>query len=293
MRIAVLSDAQSWYYRDLLRAAGESHQLQAVSFARLSASLCEGRGKVTSDGIGLVDFDALIVRSMPPGSLEQVVFRMDVLGRLAASGMCVVNPPRALEAAVDKFLATALLAEAGLKTPPTVACQSVPEALEAWERSGGDVVVKPIFGSEGRGMIRVSDPAIAERTFKALARLDAVLYLQQFVPHDGSDVRLFVAGQQVWGMRRRHASDWRTNISCGGRGEPFEVTDAWAELARRAAAAVGASIAGVDFLIGLDGETYALEVNGVPGWKALAETTGVDIAAQVLEHVAQLSRRAA
>ena len=61
--------------------------------------------------------DAIIVRTMPPGSLEQVVFRMDALMRLEAEGVTIVNPPKAIECAVDKYLATTRLASAGLPVP--------------------------------------------------------------------------------------------------------------------------------------------------------------------------------
>ena len=130
---------------------------------------------------------------MPPGSLEQVVFRMDALHRVVASGVPVWNPPRAVEAAVDKYLTLALLDQAGLPVPPTWTGQSASEALAAFENLGGDVVVKPLFGSEGRGLIRVSDRELAWRTLHALERLGAVLYLQQTIRHPGHDIRVFVA----------------------------------------------------------------------------------------------------
>jgi tetrahydromethanopterin:alpha-L-glutamate ligase len=86
-------------------------------------------------------------------------------------------------------------------------------------------------------------------------------------------------------MRRRNPLDWRTNISRGARAEPLEVTAELAELAHRAAAAVGAPLAGVDLLPGRDGQLYAIEVNAVPGWKALGRSLGIDVAALVLEYV--------
>ena len=58
---------------------------------------------VTAGDFDLSRADAVLVRTMPPGSLEQVVFRMDLLARLEAAGIPVVNPPRAIEAAVDKY----------------------------------------------------------------------------------------------------------------------------------------------------------------------------------------------
>src|SRR5207302_2794075 len=161
---------------------------------------------VTGPPDPLSTFDAVVVRTMPPGSLEQVVFRMDVLHRLEARGVPVLNPPRALEVCVDKYLATARLASAGLPVPPTAVCQDADDALEAFAALGGDVVVKPLFGSEGRGLVRVSDPDLAWRTFHTLERLQSVLYVQRYIPHPGWDLRIFVLGGRVLYAMRRHAN---------------------------------------------------------------------------------------
>ncbi len=289
MRLAVLAAVNSWYFRDLVRAAGGRHELTAVSYKHLDSQVRGGELSVRSGAVDLGAFDAVLVRSMPPGSLEQVVFRMDALAWLEAAGVAVINPAKAIEAAVDKYLATGRLQTAGLLVPPTVVCQTASEALAAFAELGRDVVVKPLFGGEGRGLTRVSDEAVARRVFMALEQIGAVLYLQQFVPHDGVDWRLLVVGDDVLGMRRINPDDWRTNISRGARAEPLEVTVELAQLARRAAAAVGASVAGVDLLPGQDGRLYALEVNAVPGWRALAGAAGVDVAELVLSHVARLA----
>jgi ribosomal protein S6--L-glutamate ligase len=227
----------------------------------------------------------VIVRTMPPGSLEQVVFRMDVLGQLEAAGKVVVNPARAIEAAVDKYLASARLAAAGLRTPRTIVCQTVDEAVAAFSALGGDVVLKPLFGAEGRGITRLTDEGLAQRAFSLLVQLGAVLYLQEFIAHDGFDVRVLVVGEQLWAMRRRNPLDWRTNVSRGATAEPADLTAQLVELARRAAGAIGAPVAGVDLLPGRDGTLYAIEVNAVPGWKALARVHQVDVARHVLEFV--------
>jgi ribosomal protein S6--L-glutamate ligase len=171
-----------------------------------------------------------------------------------------------------------------------VACQTAEDAMTAFERLGGDVVVKPLFGSEGRGIARLSDPDLALRAFKMLAQLGGVIYLQEFIEHEGCDLRLFVLGQQVFAMRRKSASDWRTNVSRGADTEPFSPGDDLIDLARRAASAVGAPLAGVDLLPARDGKLYVLEVNAVPGWQALSRTLKVDIAAAVLDYVAELAQ---
>ena len=282
MRIAILSGGDGWHVRDLQRAAvAQCHVAEAVDFRRLFTSVSAGAETLSG-------FDAVIVRTMPPGSLEQVVFRMDLLLRLQARGVLVLNPPRALEACVDKYLATAYLEAAGLRVPPTIVCQHADAALEAFATLGGDVVVKPLFGSEGRGMLRISDPELAWRTFRALEQTRSVLYLQQFVRHPGWDLRVFVLnGEVLAAMRRTAQGDWRTNVAQGGSSEAVDLSDMERQLAVRAAAALGALAAGVDLLPGPEGEWYVLEVNAVPGWRALAPATGVDVAAALVQFVAQ------
>jgi ribosomal protein S6--L-glutamate ligase len=283
MRFAVLASPDSWYLKDLQRAAADRHEVVGISFRQLTAGVISQQDRFTCAGIDLKDVDAVLVRTMPPASLEQVVFRMDVLGQLERTGVRVINPARALEAAVDKYLATAKLAAAGLLTPRTVVCQTVDDAMETFTQLGGDVVLKPLFGGEGRGIARLNDEAVAQRTFSLLANLNAVLYLQEFVPHAGYDYRVLLVGQKAFGMRRLNPLDWRTNISRGAIAEPLELTDELVEQAHRAAIAIGAPVAGVDLLPVADGRLYAIEVNAVPGWRALNRVGGYDIAREVLQ----------
>jgi ribosomal protein S6--L-glutamate ligase len=288
MKLAVLASPDSWYAHDLQRAAGAKHRITVLPFSEIQSQLIGGEIQVCSGGQNLAEFDAVLVRTMPPGSLEQVVFRMDALARCEARGVAVVNPPRAIEAAVDKYLASAKLAAAGLATPRTIVCQTVDDAMLAFDQLNRDVVIKPLFGSEGRGITRVNDPDMAFRAFKLLVQLSAVLYLQEFIPHEGADIRLFVLGKSVFGMRRRNALDWRTNVSRGATTEACDVSDEMAHLARQATDAVGALMAGVDLLPARSGERFVLEVNAVPGWRALARSLNLDIASLVLDYVASL-----
>ena len=286
MRIAVLGSTESWYLRDLRRAASDRHDVVPVTFRALSSAVGNGV-TVHSKGADLDTCDRVLIRTMPAGSLEQVVFRMDALGQLAAWGVPVINPPRAIEVAVDKYLATARLQAAELTVPPTAVCQTVDDAMESFHELGGDIVLKPLFGAEGRGIARLTDEALAWRAFKLLAGQGAVIYLQAFLEHEGYDLRLVVIGDEVLGMERANAHDWRTNISQGAMARPLVVEQRLCDLAMRAAAAVGAPFAGVDLLPGRDGQLYVLEVNAVPGWRALARTLDVDIAKKVLQFVCQ------
>ena len=280
MHIAVLSGYGGWHVDDLIRAASElGHSAVNVDFRTLSAG-------VEAQPNPLAGFDAALVRTMPSGSLEQVVFRVDVLHAAVANGVKVSNPPRAIETCVDKYLTNLRLAKAGLLTPPTHVAQRADDAIEAFERLGRDVVLKPIFGSEGRGMVRLTEAETAWRTFHVLERTGQVIYQQQFVRHPGWDLRVFViAGRVVAAMKRCSRGDWRTNVAQGGTAEPIELTREQSVLAVQAAEAVGCPVAGVDLLPGPHGELYVIEVNAVPGWRALAPVSGVDVAREVVRHL--------
>jgi ribosomal protein S6--L-glutamate ligase len=279
MHLLILSAGDGWHVRDLRRAAGDLRvTVELADFRKLTAG-------VSGSGDTLPHADRVLVRTMPPGSLEQVVFRMDALQRWQAAGLPVLNPPAALEACIDKYLAAARLQAAGITVPETIVCQDADAAQAAFATLGGDVVLKPLFGSEGRGMIRLNDVELAWRTFRTLERLGAVLYVQRFVPHEGFDLRAFVIGGRVVAAMRRTARDgWRTNIAQGGRAEVAALSREQERLALAAAEALKTPVAGVDLLPGRDGKLYLLEVNAVPGWRALAPATGVDIAAEIVRY---------
>lgn len=293
MKIGILASEGSWYYRDLERAATTlGHACERLDFARIVASVETTRAdvrllSVNADDIPRsIEHDVIMVRTMPPGSLEQVVFRMDALAQLEQSGTRVINSPKSLECAVDKYLTTARLRAAGLPVPATIVCEHEDEAQAAFEQLGGDVVAKPLFGSEGRGIVRVSDPDLAHRTFRTLMRLGTVLYLQRFIPHDGSDVRVLVLDGQVLGsMRRRSAHDFRTNVARNAVAEGHQPTSHEVELAVRATSATGAFIAGVDLLYDRDGTCYVIEVNAVPGWQAFGKVNRTDVALSLIDRL--------
>lgn len=293
MRFLVLGSPESWYLADLRRAAADRYELATGTFRQIAASLGGDTSAIATGEAEFSQFDAVLVRTMAAGSLEQVVFRMDALAQAEAAGQVVINPPKAIEAAVDKYLALARLQAAGLPVPRTVVCQTCQQALEAFECLGGDVVIKPLFGAEGRGIARVNDEALLLRACRMLEDLRAVLYLQEFVPHAGYDIRALVIGHKVFGIRRQSETDWRTNISRGATAIACPLDPVMEEYAARAAAAVSAPLAGVDLLPTLDGRLLVLEVNAVPGWRAAAGALQADIAAEVLAYVeGQVRQRA-
>ncbi len=285
MRVALLSSGRGWHTEALqqaLRARG--HTCQRLPITQLAARIGPA-SHLESGGHALDECDAVLVRLIPRGSLEQIIFRLDALHLLAARGVRVMNSPRAIERTVDKYYTSGLLMQAGLPTPRTVVCEACSAALEAFEVLGGDVIVKPLFGSMGLGLARIQDAAVAYRVFHALELERAVYYIQETIPHAGRDLRALVVGGRVVAAMARVAEGWRTNLAQGGRAEPVTLTAEQTALCLRAAAVIGADYAGVDLLPAADGAHYVLEVNGIPGWRGLQEVVPVDIAEALVRHL--------
>jgi RimK family alpha-L-glutamate ligase len=295
LRVGVLGASGSWHSRRLLDTlAAHGHIAVAIPATRLQSEIDDDGGArvLGVDDVRVDALDLLIVRGLPRGSLEQVVFRMDTLHLLGEQhGVRCVNGPRALERTIDKSWAGALLASAGVPTPPTIVCERRDDALRAFVTLGGDVVVKPLFGAMGNGIVRVDDRDIAHRVFAALELERAVYYLQRTVDGPGRrDLRVLVIAGEVAGAMERVSDSWRANVARGGRPRAVTLTEDERAMALASAAAVGADIAGVDLLVAADGETVVPEVNGIPGWQALQSVCDIDLTERVVQACEVLAR---
>ncbi len=281
LQVGVLGASGSWHSRGLISAlVDRGHEVLAIPATRLR-SVVDGDGEVHvlgPAGDALEALDLLIVRGLPRGSLEQVIFRMDALHVLAEQGVRCVNHPRAIERTIDKSWAGAALSLAGVPTPPTVVCERYDDAMEAFAELGGDVVVKPLFGAMGNGIVRVEDRDVAHRVFRALELERTVYYVQQTLPPAGRrNLRVLVVAGEVAGAMERVTDSWRANIARGARPRAVTLSEDERGLALGAAAALEVDVAGVDLLVALDGTGVVLEVNGIPGWQALQSVCDRDL----------------
>lgn len=287
MRVGILTRNENSWCSAQLKEAILRRGLQPVcfSFLRLMARVGFKPEASLGDIDVLRDIGAIIVRPIGRGSLEEIIFRMDLLHRLQRLGLYILNPPSAIERSVDKYYTLALLEEAGLPVPRTAVTESAESALKAFYELGGDVVVKPIFGSRGIGSTRISDPNVAERIFRALEFQHQVIYLQEFIEHGNYDLRIFVLGGRVLAaMRRFSPNSWKTNISLGATPIPYKPTVEIEELAIKAAEVLGCEVAGVDILESSRGPLI-IELNSQPGWRGLQTVTSLNIADEIIKYV--------
>lgn len=285
MKIGILGQRGGWHVTALQEVLAR-HGIEAPCFpiTRLIARL-ESRPWLTASGEPLDEYDVLFVRAIPGGSLEQIIFRMDALHRLENAGLRIVNPPAAIERGVDKYYTLTLMEDAGLPTPRTIVTERFDEAVAAFHELGGDIVVKPLFGSEGRGMVRISDKDTAYRIFRALELGHYVYCLQEFVPHGCEDIRVFVVGREVVAAMVRRGDTWKTNVAQGAKVAPLALDDTLRDMSIRATQSMRADYAGIDILPVAGGGYTVIEVNSIPGWRGLRSATGVDVADYLVDYV--------
>jgi RimK family alpha-L-glutamate ligase len=286
-KIGILSSQRGYHVlaiEDALRSRG----CDAVYFAvnRL-AGWIGGKPAVHVRGERIEDCQAVIVRTIPAGSLEQIIFRMDVLHRLEQLGVKVINSAAAIERTVDKYYTSFLLDDAGIPTPRTLITEDFDTAFAAC-REMGDVVIKPLFGSEGKGMVRVTEEETAYRVLRTWELNRYIFYLQEYVPHFQEDIRAFVVGGRVVAAMVRRGTSWKTNCSQGAQVAPVELSPDMEALALQAVKAIGLDYAGVDLMRAEDGRNFVVEVNSIPGWRGLQKTTAQNIAGRIIDGISLL-----
>jgi RimK family alpha-L-glutamate ligase len=236
----------------------------------------------------------VIVRTMSGGTFEAVTMRLGILHALREQDVMVWNDARAIERCVDKSMTSFLLARAGIPTPATWATEThdTARAIVRREAPHGPLVLKPLFGSQGRGLKLIHHASELPEP----GAVAGAYYLQRFmgVEQEGyRDFRLLVSQGCVIAAMVRHAPTWITNVKRGGRPIAAVVDADAKDLAVKATAAVGAAFAGVDILYGADGRPTVLEVNSMPAWSGLQKVVTADIAATLAaDLVAVLDRRA-
>lgn len=305
MRIAIFTDETGWHTRQLQTALRRRGAVgRCVDLADCHIDTAASWHGLLIPGYGRDLPDAAIVRGIAGGSFEQVTKRLGVLHALRELGVPVCNDARAIERSVDKAMTSLLLHAADIPTPPTWATESAAQAQRIAIREGAAghaLVLKPLFGSQGKGLQLVGEVDGVHHPLPALdVTYGSLAYLQRFVPplrgqddDSGFDWRVLVIGGRAATAMRRVSRHWIHNVAQGARCEPQPLTPPLAALAERATAALGLDYAGVDIMPTDTGEAamQVIEVNGVAAWHGLQRVTDFNIATALVDDL--LDRRCA
>lgn len=286
-QIAIVTDDPGWHGEQLTTALSR----HGLNSRYLSLTECQLMFDDSDQWVRLPGFEqklplGIFVRGVPGGTLEQVIFRLDVLHVLVDLGVVVYNSPRAIERTVDKAMTSFLLKQSGLPTPGTWIFESLEQARIICQQEfvkGHRLVLKPLFGSQGIGIHLVDSNSglIHDEKFAGL------YYLQSFVERGGTDwfdIRVFVLDGKAQSAMLRRGISWITNRARGARCEPLPLDTRLCELAESAARAVNTDYAGVDLIPDAAGQLQVIEVNGVPAWWGLQSVTEFNIATKLIDH---------
>jgi len=292
--VAISSTGQRLRWHELqLKRALDKKGISTVFFPIKDTMVNYSRStsRLLYNNSNLIDeLNGVLVRGPGIGILEQIYFRMNAIRLFEHSNIYVVNSAASIERASDKLFTSMTLEGIHISVPPTMVAQKIDDAMTFF-RNYKDIIIKPLFGSRGKGITRITDEEAAYLIFETLEQFSFTFYLQKFIPHGNRDIRALVIGDQVIAAMYRVAENngWKTNVSLGSTPEQCELNEKLKKICVRAAQIVGCEIAGIDVMIPEnedDVDYYLLEVNACPAWEGLQKTTDLNIAESIVDYIA-------
>ncbi len=206
-------------------------------------------------------------------------------------GVRTVNTWDVANTCGDKLLTTNALVVHGVPTPRTLVAYTPESALDAIDRLGYPVVLKPAVGSWGRLLARVNDRYAAEALLEHKEILGSyhhsTFYIQEYVDKPDRDIRAFVVGDALVAAIYRHSEHWITNTARGGKTTNCPVTDELQDVCIRAAQAVGGGVVAID-LFETPAGLLVNEVNYTMEFRNSIDVTGVPIHERIVDYVVQV-----
>lgn len=189
----------------------------------------------------------------------------------------------------NKLLTSFLLKKYNVPTPKTYFSFSSETALEILDKEGYPLVIKPIIGSWGRGVMLLKDRDTADAIIEARelndGPLDRIYYLQEVIKRPPRDIRAIAVGNQIIAaMYRNSSGGFKTNIALGGEPVPCEITKELEDICIKASKAVGGGILGVDVMEDEKRGLVVHEVNNTVEFKGLAKVAKRNIPKEMIEY---------
>lgn len=286
MKIAMLArNAGLYSHQRLVQAAEErGHEITVLNTLRCSMNITSHRPSVLYNGETLPKYDAIIPRI--GASITQ--YGLAVLRQFEMMGTWSLNESVAIGRSRDKLRSLQILARKGLGLPVTAFAHDPKQADDVLKIVGGaPAVIKLLEGTQGIGVVLGETEKSAKSVIEAFRGANVNILVQEFIKEAGaSDIRIFVIGGKVVAsmMRTGMPDDFRSNLHRGGTARNVRITPEERSTAIRAAKAMGLNVAGVDILRSNHGPVI-MEVNSSPGLEGIEQTTGADIAGQVIEFI--------
>ncbi len=287
MKLSILSCATKCYStRRLVEAARQrGHKVEVLNTLRLTIGLDHGKPDLHYRTKPLKPTDAILPRI----GTSITRYGTAVVRQFEQMDVFTPNTAAGIGNSRDKLRSLQILSRHDVGIPLTAYVHDKRDVENALERVGGaPVIIKLLEGTQGVGVILADKLEIAKAIIETLHSTQQQVLLQKFVAESkGKDVRAFVIGDRVVAAIRRTAQgqEFRSNVHRGGRAESIELDPVYAEAAVRAAQIMGLRVCGVDMLEGATGP-QVMEVNSSPGLEGIEGATGLDIAGEIIDYIA-------
>lgn len=196
----------------------------------------------------------------------------------------------------NKMFMTLLLKKNNVPTPKTYFSFSSESALENIEKVGYPLVIKPVIGSWGRGVMQIKDKDTADALFEIRDITDSphdrIFYLQELINRPPRDIRVITIGDQpIAAMYRKSSGGFKTNIALGADPELCEITKEIEDISAKASKAMGGGILGIDIMEDERRGLVVHEVNNTVEFKGLARVSRRNIPKEMVEFALNYVRK--
>ncbi len=249
---------------------------------------------VYTNSLKPIDFDAVILRELGVAvTLEIFLRRINVFKHVEILNKPVVNPVDSIVTARDKYLSLLLLEKAGIRVPKTVVLEDYFAATKI-ASEWSNVVIKPMIGSMGFGIIKAENPDIVYTIARTLTQLRQPIYIQEFIEKPGRDIRLLAIGNEIvvaYYRIQKNPNAWKTNIAQGAYAEPIPKIDSELEdIAFKTLKTLRLHYAGIDVAETREGYVV-FEVNASPQWRGIQRVIGINPALKLARYVVSMVKR--
>lgn len=292
MNIGILSTSPNNYSnrRMIFEAKQRGHKIEIINFLRCYLKVMPADISIFYEGRQLDYLDAVI----PRVGATHTQFGTAVVRQFEIMQTFSLNSSLGIMRSRDKLRALQTLARKGFIIPTTGSTHSTNDVGGLIETVGGTpLVVKLLEGTQGLGVVLTRTYKAAESVIQAFCGLKSDILVQDFISEArGADLRLFVVGDKVVASMLRKAAkgDFRSNVHRGGSTKSIKITAKERQMAIRASKHLGLKIAGVDIIRSKKGPMI-LEVNSSPGLEGIENTTGINVAGEIIKYIERKSAR--
>ena len=283
-RTLILTEKEGWHFQQLkLSLTRKNHLVQSACLSDFSISLNKNKVILKICGEEIPKVDNILVRFIPGGTLEEIVFYLNILKILESMNIRVINDAGSIERTVDKLYTSYLLNQNNINTPKTFVMRGSESSSRFIKNYNFDslLIYKPLFGSQGDNirLIRGSDD------FNKLDNATNIYYFQEYLENiPNYDYRVLVINNKddtnVFYMTR-HGETFINNVSKGATCTREELDDEVIEMAIRSSRLLNINFCGVD-IIRYKNKYYVIEVNSIPAWKGLQEVESKQISDYII-----------